>query len=72
MDTEVLAQLVLVAVFKTVGSYGNHVIGGFDSHALPPFSYFRSGTATADTLGCRSVAREAKARLRKIVIAKKK
>ena len=36
MGTEVLAQLVLVAVFKTVGSYGNHVIGGFDSHALPP------------------------------------
>ena len=33
---EVLAQLVLVAVFKTVGSYGNHVIGGLDSHALPP------------------------------------
>ena len=34
---EVLAQLVLVAVFKTVGSHGNHVIGGFDSHAFPPF-----------------------------------
>ena len=32
-----LALLVQATVFKTVGSCGNHVIGGFDSHALPPF-----------------------------------
>ena len=34
---EMLTQLVLVAVFKTVGPHGNHVVGGFDSHAFPPF-----------------------------------
>ena len=33
---EVLVQLVLATVFKTVGPHGNHVAGGFDSHALPP------------------------------------
>ena len=33
---EVLVQLVLATVFKTVGLHGNHVAGGFDSHALPP------------------------------------
>ena len=35
--TEVLAYLVVAAVFKTVGRYVNRVFGGFDSHALPPF-----------------------------------
>lgn len=34
---EVLAQLVLAAVFKTVGRRVNRVAGGFDSHALPFF-----------------------------------
>ena len=33
---EVLALLVQATVFKIAGSHGNHVIGGFDSHALPP------------------------------------
>ena len=32
-----LAPLVRATVFKTVGLYGNHAAGGFDSHALPPF-----------------------------------
>ncbi len=32
-----LAHLVVASVFKTVGSYVNRAIGGFDSHALPPF-----------------------------------
>ena len=32
-----LALLVQAAVFKTVGPHGNHVVGGFDSHAFPPF-----------------------------------
>jgi len=32
---EVLAHLVVAAVFKTVESYVNHAAGGFDSHALP-------------------------------------
>ncbi len=36
MITEVLALLVQATVFKIAGSHGNHVIGGFDSHALPP------------------------------------
>ncbi len=36
MVEEVLALLVQATVFKIVGSHGNHVIGGFDSHALPP------------------------------------
>ena len=35
--TEVLAHLVVASVFKTVGSYVNRAVGGFDSHALPPF-----------------------------------
>ena len=35
-ELEVLVQLVLATVFKTVGPHGNHVAGGFDSHALPP------------------------------------
>ena len=35
LSLEVLAQLVLAAVFKTVESYVNRAIGGFDSHALP-------------------------------------
>ena len=42
---EVLALLVQATVFKTVGLHGNHVIGGFDSHALPPFK-FRSNCPT--------------------------
>ena len=33
-----LVKLVLAAVFKTVGPYKKHAAGGFDSHALPPFS----------------------------------
>ena len=32
---EVLADLVIAAVFKTVGPYEKHAVGGFDSHALP-------------------------------------
>ena len=28
---------MLAAVFKTVEPYGKHTVGGFDSHALPPF-----------------------------------
>ena len=32
---EVLADLVIAAVFKTVGLYEKHAVGGFDSHALP-------------------------------------
>ena len=35
---EVLPRLVPGTVFKTVEPYGNHVVGGFDSHAFPPFS----------------------------------
>ncbi len=35
---EVDPGLVPGSVFKTVGLHGNHVAGGFDSHALPPFS----------------------------------
>ena len=34
---EVLAHLVVAAVFKTVEPYVNRTVGGFDSHALPPF-----------------------------------
>ena len=34
---EVLPRLVPGTVFKTVEPHGNHVVGGFDSHALPPF-----------------------------------
>ena len=37
---EVLVRLVPAAVFKTVGLHGNHVVGGFDSHALPPNHLF--------------------------------
>ena len=37
ISVEVLAHLVVASVFKTVGSYVNRAIGGFDSHALPPF-----------------------------------
>ena len=36
---EVLARLVPAAVFKTVEPHGNHVVGGFDSHAFPPLNY---------------------------------
>ena len=34
---EVLPRLVPGTVFKTVEPHGNHVVGGFDSHAFPPF-----------------------------------
>ncbi len=34
-DPEVLAHLVVAAVFKTVGTRVNRRSGGFDSHALP-------------------------------------
>ncbi len=34
-NPEVLAHLVVAAVFKTVGTYVNRRSGGFDSHALP-------------------------------------
>ena len=34
-DPEVLAHLVVAAVFKTVGTCVNRRSGGFDSHALP-------------------------------------
>jgi len=30
---------VVAAVFKTVGPYASRAAGGFDSHALPPFSF---------------------------------
>ena len=40
---EVLVRLVAAAVFKTVGPYVKHAVGGFDSHALPPFSQHRWG-----------------------------
>ena len=36
MISGALPQLVLGAVFKTVGPYVNRAAGGFDSHALPP------------------------------------
>ena len=42
-ELEVLVQLVLATVFKTVGLHGNHVAGGFDSHALPPSIAFAVG-----------------------------
>ena len=35
-NQEVLARLVPAPVFKTVEPHGNHVVGGFDSHAFPP------------------------------------
>lgn len=38
---EVPAELVLAAVFKTVGWCVNHITGGFDSHALPLLSVAR-------------------------------
>jgi hypothetical protein len=49
---EVPVQLVLALVFKTSGSHGDHVIGGFDSHALPPFyfAYSRNAVALRETL----------------------
>ena len=34
---EVEPGLVPGAVFKTVEPYVKHAVGGFDSHALPPF-----------------------------------
>ena len=34
---EVVAQLVLASVFKTGEPCVKHAVGGFDSHALPPF-----------------------------------
>ncbi len=34
---EVLPELVLGAVFKIVGPSVKQTVGGFDSHALPPF-----------------------------------
>ena len=37
ITAEVLAHLVVAAVFKTVEPYVNRAVGGFDSHALPPF-----------------------------------
>ena len=37
---EVLVHLVVATVFKTVGTYVNRGSGGFDSHALPPFSHW--------------------------------
>ena len=36
---EVLPRLVPGTVFKTVEPHGNHVVGGFDSHAFPPFEF---------------------------------
>ena len=41
---EVLAHLVVAAVFKTVARRVNRVVGGFDSHALPPFSALANNT----------------------------
>ena len=48
MVTEVLALLVQATVFKIAGSHGNHVIGGFDSHALPPSAIRFSPTQDPD------------------------
>ncbi len=39
IQLEVLARLVPAAVFKTVEPHGNHVVGGFDSHAFPPLNH---------------------------------
>ena len=36
---EVVAQLVLASVFKTGEPCVKHAVGGFDSHALPPFFF---------------------------------
>ena len=36
-EVEVLAHLVVAAVFKTVVPCAGRTVGGFDSHALPPF-----------------------------------
>ena len=38
---EVPALLVGAAVFKTVGLYEKHAVGGFDSHALPFLHHLR-------------------------------
>jgi hypothetical protein len=40
-STEVLVHLVVATVFKTVGSHDKRDFGGFDSHALPPFRFYR-------------------------------
>ncbi len=51
---EVVVSLVGTAVFKTVEPYGKHAVGGFDSHALPPFSNvpFRPDRLSAFSAGC--------------------
>ena len=54
-ELEVLVQLVLATVFKTVGLHGNHVAGGFDSHALPPSIVSAFGqTVATETVKYRS------------------
>ena len=37
-ELEVRVRLVAASVFKTAGPHDNREVGGFDSHALPPFS----------------------------------
>ena len=46
---EVFAHLVVAAVFKTVGPHVNRVVGGFDSHTLPPFFTALSSRNVAST-----------------------
>ena len=45
-----LVRLVPAAVFKTVGLHGNHVVGGFDSHALPPKHFAIAAVRTMKAL----------------------
>lgn len=54
-----LAQLVLAAVFKTVEPHGNHVVGGFDSHAFPPLKLQQPGLFEADEFGKKNISRPA-------------
>jgi len=48
---EVVVSLVGTAVFKTVEPYGKHAVGGFDSHALPPFFFERAVPGTCNGRG---------------------
>jgi hypothetical protein len=47
---EVLSGLVPLAVFKTVGSYVKRAVGGFDSHALPPFRAHSNSNFTSPSI----------------------
>ena len=48
---EVVVSLVGTAVFKTVEPYGKHAVGGFDSHALPPFFVVPTVTGSCNGRG---------------------